>query len=81
MTVNPGFGGQAFIPSVLSKVKEVKTLSEQKGLTDLLIEIDGGVNVETAKSRKEAGANLLVAGSAVYGNDDRAAAIQAIREA
>lgn len=81
MTVNPGFGGQAFIPSVLSKVKEVKTLSEQKGLTDLLIEIDGGVNVETAKSRKEAGANLLVAGSAVYGKDDRAAAIQAIREA
>lgn len=81
MTVNPGFGGQAFIPSVLSKVKEVKTLSEQKGLTDLLIEIDGGVNVETAKRRKEAGANLLVAGSAVYGKDDRAAAIQAIREA
>ncbi|MBR3206184.1 MAG: ribulose-phosphate 3-epimerase, partial [Bacillus sp. (in: Bacteria)] len=68
-------------PSVLSKVKEVKTLSEQKGLTDLLIEIDGGVNVETAKSCKEAGANLLVAGSAVYGKDDRAAAIQAIREA
>ena len=81
MTVNPGFGGQSFIPSVLTKVKEVKTLSEQKGLSDLLIEIDGGVNVETAKSCKEAGANLLVAGSAVYGKDNRAAAIQAIREA
>lgn len=70
MTVNPGFGGQAFIPSVLTKVKEVKSLSEQKGLSDLLIEIDGGVNVETAKSCKEAGANLLVAGSAIYGKNN-----------
>lgn len=56
-------------------------MSEQKGLTDLLIEIDGGVNVETAKDCKEAGANLLVAGSAVYGKDNRAATIKAIREA
>ncbi|MGE6631357.1 ribulose-phosphate 3-epimerase [Bacillus sp. NPDC077027] len=81
MTVNPGFGGQAFIPSVLTKVKELKEMSEQKGLTNLLIEIDGGVSEATAKNCKEAGANMLVAGSAIYGKENRAEAITAIREA
>lgn len=71
MTVNPGFGGQSFISSVLPKIRQVKEMAEQKGLADLLIEVDGGVNKMTARQCIEAGANLLVAGSAVYNEKDR----------
>jgi ribulose-phosphate 3-epimerase len=78
MSVNPGFGGQKFIPEVLPKIKKVKELAEQKG-RELEIEIDGGVNPETAKLCIEAGANVLVAGSAVYNEDDYARAISTIR--
>ncbi|MED1469576.1 ribulose-phosphate 3-epimerase [Bacillus salipaludis] len=78
MSVNPGFGGQKFIPEVLPKIKKVKELAEQKG-QELEIEIDGGVNPETAKLCIEAGANVLVAGSAVYNEDDYARAISRIR--
>ncbi|MFP7169081.1 ribulose-phosphate 3-epimerase [Terribacillus sp. 7520-G] len=80
MTVNPGFGGQSFIPSVLKKVEELARLRAALEL-DFEIEIDGGVNTETAKLCTDAGADVLVAGSAVYGKEDRAAAIAAIREA
>lgn len=79
MTVNPGFGGQKFIHSVLPKIKEVKRMADEKGKKDLLIEVDGGVNKETAPLVIEAGANLLVAGSAVYGQSDRKKAISEIR--
>nr|WP_087992091.1 ribulose-phosphate 3-epimerase [Bacillus subtilis] len=79
MTVNPGFGGQKFIHSVLSKIKEVKRMADERGKKDLLIEVDGGVNRETAPLVIEAGANLLVAGSAVYGQPDRKKAISEIR--
>ncbi|MDR6997949.1 ribulose-phosphate 3-epimerase [Neobacillus niacini] len=79
MSVNPGFGGQKFIPEVLPKIKKVKELAEQKGL-ELEIEIDGGVNPETAKLCIEAGANVLVAGSAVYNENDYARAISRIRD-
>ncbi|MGG1242871.1 ribulose-phosphate 3-epimerase [Bacillus cabrialesii] len=79
MTVNPGFGGQKFIHSVLPKIKEVKRMADERGKTDLLIEVDGGVNKETAPLVIEAGANLLVAGSAVYGQPDRKKAISEIR--
>ncbi|MGK9163052.1 ribulose-phosphate 3-epimerase [Bacillus subtilis] len=79
MTVNPGFGGQKFIHSVLPKIKEVKRMADEKGKKDLLIEVDGGVNTETAPLVIEAGANLLVAGSAVYGQSDRKKAISEIR--
>ncbi|MEG7378380.1 ribulose-phosphate 3-epimerase [Bacillus subtilis] len=79
MTVNPGFGGQKFIHSVLSKIKEVKRMADERGKKDLLIEVDGGVNKETAPLVIEAGANLLVAGSAVYGQPDRKKAISEIR--
>ncbi|WP_317906789.1 ribulose-phosphate 3-epimerase, partial [Bacillus subtilis] len=75
MTVNPGFGGQSFISSVLPKIRQVKEMAEQKGLADLLIEVDGGVNKMTARQCIEAGANLLVAGSAVYNEKDRKKAI------
>lgn len=80
MTVNPGFGGQRFIPSVLKKVEELSKLREALEL-DFEIEIDGGVNIETAGLCTDAGADVLVAGSAVYNQEDRAAAIAAIRKA
>jgi ribulose-phosphate 3-epimerase len=78
MSVNPGFGGQKFIPEVLPKIRKVKEMAEQKGL-DIEIEIDGGVNSETAKLCMEAGANVLVAGSAIYNEEDYAQAISLIR--
>lgn len=78
MSVNPGFGGQSFIDEVLPKIREVKSLAEQHN-PELEIEIDGGVNEETAKLCIEAGANVLVAGSAIYNKADRKAAIEAIR--
>lgn len=78
MTVNPGFGGQSFIEKVLPKVKTVSDLCKEKGL-DIDIEIDGGVNPETAKLCREHGANVLVAGSAIYKKENRKDAIEAIR--
>jgi len=78
MTVNPGFGGQKFIPSVLPKITRVAQLVKERNL-QMEIEVDGGVNAQTARLCIEAGANVLVAGSAVYGATDRAAAIRAIR--
>jgi ribulose-phosphate 3-epimerase len=78
MSVNPGFGGQKFIPGVLPKIRAVKAMAEQKGL-DIEIEIDGGVNPETAKLCIEAGATVLVAGSAIYNQEDYAKAISLIR--
>ncbi|MCM3759403.1 ribulose-phosphate 3-epimerase [Alkalihalobacillus oceani] len=78
MTVNPGFGGQSFIESVLPKIEQVAALVNEQGL-DVEIEVDGGVNQETAKRCIAAGANVLVAGSAIYNKQDRAAAIAAIR--
>ncbi|EOR22248.1 ribulose-phosphate 3-epimerase [Niallia nealsonii AAU1] len=78
MTVNPGFGGQAFIPNVLPKIREVRQLADQLNPT-LEIEVDGGINAETAVLVKEAGANVLVAGSFIYNNSNREEAIKAIR--
>ncbi|WLR52297.1 ribulose-phosphate 3-epimerase [Bacillus tianshenii] len=80
MTVNPGFGGQKFIDSVVPKIKRVKELVDATG-KDIEIEVDGGVNPETAKIVKDAGANVLVAGSAVFNKEDRQAAMEAIRNA
>lgn len=79
MTVNPGFGGQKFIPQVLPKIQELRQKLDQRGLHHVEIEVDGGVNAETARLVIEAGANVLVAGNAVYGQQDRKAAIAAIR--
>jgi ribulose-phosphate 3-epimerase len=78
MSVNPGFGGQSFIPEVLPKIRAVKKMALEKGLT-IEIEVDGGVNSETAKQCIEAGATVLVAGSAIYNENDRAKAISLIR--
>ncbi|MCQ6281195.1 ribulose-phosphate 3-epimerase [Bacillus sp. EB600] len=78
MTVNPGFGGQSFIHSVLPKIKKVARMIEERKL-QVEIEVDGGVNPETAKLCIEAGANVLVAGSAIYNQPDRRQAIAKIR--
>lgn len=78
MTVNPGFGGQKFIHSVLPKISQVKDLALARNL-NLEIEVDGGVNEETAKLCIEAGASVLVAGSAVYNKKDRGQAITALK--
>lgn len=79
MTVNPGFGGQKFISSVLPKIRQLRQLLDERGLLQVDIEVDGGVTAETARWVIEAGANVLVAGNAIYNQSDRKAAIQAIR--
>ncbi|MEH7388505.1 ribulose-phosphate 3-epimerase [Bacillus sp. JJ1521] len=78
MTVNPGFGGQKFIHSVLPKIEEVAKMVKEKNL-NVEIEVDGGVNQETARLCVDAGANVLVAGSAIYNQEDRKNAIEQIR--
>lgn len=78
MTVNPGFGGQKFIPSVVNKISKLKEIIVKDNLT-IDIEVDGGINQETAKSVIHAGANILVAGSAVYSAPNTAQAIAALR--
>ncbi len=80
MTVNPGFGGQKFIHSVLPKVKQLSEIIRERNLP-IEIEIDGGVNEETIVPCVEAGATILVAGSAVFNAPDRAAALQRIKAA
>ncbi|WP_408889180.1 ribulose-phosphate 3-epimerase [Myxococcus faecalis] len=78
MSVNPGFGGQGFIESTVDKVRRLRAMLDARGLsTD--IEVDGGINAETAKKVVEAGATVLVAGSYVFGAKDRAAAIRSLR--
>ncbi|MGG2199561.1 MULTISPECIES: ribulose-phosphate 3-epimerase [Paenibacillus] len=79
MTVNPGFGGQSFIPGSLEKIRSLRKMLNERGLAHIDIEVDGGINADTAKLVAAAGANVLVAGNAVFGQPDRAAAIRAIR--
>ncbi|MBP3038321.1 ribulose-phosphate 3-epimerase [Bacillaceae bacterium Marseille-Q3522] len=78
MTVNPGFGGQKFIASVLEKMKELNEIRKKKKL-NFAIEVDGGVNENTAPLCIAAGANVLVAGSAIYNQEDRKKAIEVLR--
>jgi ribulose-phosphate 3-epimerase len=78
MTVNPGFGGQKFIPSVLSKIRALRRMCDERGL-DPVIEADGGLSGSNAWQVIEAGATSIVAGSAVFGAPDYAGAIEAIR--
>ncbi|MBQ9058105.1 MAG: ribulose-phosphate 3-epimerase [Atopobiaceae bacterium] len=80
MSVNPGYGGQAFIESTIDKVEELRALCRRKGVCPL-IEVDGGVTKNNAAALVAAGADVLVAGSAVYGAEDRAAAIEELRRA
>ncbi|MBN2529878.1 MAG: ribulose-phosphate 3-epimerase [Deltaproteobacteria bacterium] len=80
MTVNPGFGGQTFINATLPKIHHASDIVAQSG-RDIRLEVDGGITPETAPLVKAAGANTLVAGSAVYGAPDYATAITALRTA
>ena len=80
MTVNPGFGGQEFIPETLAKVRQIRNAIDSRGL-DCEVEVDGGVNNETARLVVDAGANVLVAGSAVFSSKKGiAAAIRSLLE-
>ena len=79
MSVNPGFGGQKFIPSSIGKIRRLKKQIIAVN-REVLIEVDGGINAVTSPLVREAGAEVLVAGSAVFGSDDLAAAIRQIRE-
>lgn len=78
MSVEPGFGGQAFMPEVLSKARAVRRLVDAGELT-LVVEIDGGINADTVAAAAEAGVDCFVAGSAVYNTADPAAAVTALR--
>ncbi len=79
MTVNPGFGGQKFLPSTLNKIVQLKALREELGY-HFDIEVDGGINGDTIASAYEAGANVFVAGSYVYDKVDPASKIAALKD-
>lgn len=80
MSVNPGFGGQSFIPRSVAKIRALRTLLDAAG-SRAEIEVDGGIDVGTAPQVAEAGATILVAGQAVFGADDPGAAVGALRRA
>ena len=79
MTVEPGFGGQSFLDLVLPKLQRARALVQRHGAS-VWLQVDGGVSEETIERCAEAGADVFVAGSAVYGANDPAAAVQALRE-
>lgn len=79
MSVNPGFGGQKFIPGTVNKVRELRILIEETG-SKALIEVDGGVNAETGALLRDAGADVLVAGNYVFRADDPQAAISLLKQ-
>ena len=78
MSVNPGFGGQSFIPATLQKLRDVRKLIDASG-RDILLEIDGGVKVDNIREIAEAGADMFVAGSAIYGQEDYKKVIDEMR--
>lgn len=80
MSVNPGWGGQTFLDFSLKKIEFLRKEIDRQGLKTL-IQVDGGINLETAKKCLDAGANVLVAGTFVFGSNDRALAIKQLREA
>ena len=79
MSVNPGFGGQKFIPSILKKIQDVKAMIDLQD-RDIYLEVDGGINLETIASVSKAGANVFVAGSAIFGSSDYEETIQSFRQ-
>ncbi len=80
MTVNPGFGGQSFIPNSIKRIEEAVKLRSGSGNSKLLIELDGGINVSTAKKSFEAGADVFVAGSSIFSADNISAATMEIKK-
>lgn len=81
MSVNPGFGGQSFIPRAVKKIADARRLLDEAGNHSAIVAVDGGIKGANAKLVKDAGATLLVAGSAVFGAEDRKVAIESIRNA
>jgi ribulose-phosphate 3-epimerase len=81
MSVNPGFGGQKFIPAILPKISKLRQMFEKAGKKDIHISVDGGINTETAKLVTAAGADVLVAGSSIYGSVNVKEAISNLRKA
>ena len=79
MSVNPGFGGQKFIPSTLKKIQDVKAMIDHQD-KDMYLEVDGGINLDTIASVSQAGANVFVAGSAIFGSSDYEETIQSFRQ-
>lgn len=79
MTVNPGFGGQAFIPQMLEKIRRVRTLVDGSGF-DVDVEVDGGIKVDNVSEVVRAGANVLVSGSGIFGTSDYAATIREMKK-
>jgi ribulose-phosphate 3-epimerase len=79
MSVNPGFGAQSFIPEALSKIREAREMISERGLSTI-IEVDGGVKPENAREVVEAGADVLVMGSAFFGSDDYASVVRSTME-
>ncbi|UCB45321.1 MAG: ribulose-phosphate 3-epimerase [Spirochaetota bacterium] len=79
LSVNPGFGGQEFIPNSLDRVKDLRSMIDEKGL-DILIEIDGGVNERTIKDISLAGVNVFVAGSAIFNSKDYKESIDKLKK-
>ena len=79
MGVNPGFGGQTFIPATLDKVRALRSVIQEKGL-ETLIEMDGGVSKKTIKEISNSGVDVLVSGSAIFGTDDYAETIESFRK-
>ena len=79
MTVNPGFGGQAFIPEVVPKIEKLKQEMDRRGLS-AEIEVDGGIGPDTVSLVSKAGADVFVAGSAIFGSDDYSRTIRLMRE-
>ena len=78
MSVNPGFGGQKFIPAVIPKIRELKSMVKDRKLE---IQVDGGINAQTARPIREAGATVLVAGTAIFGSDDLVTAVKMLKTA
>jgi ribulose-phosphate 3-epimerase len=78
MSVNPGFGGQSFIPYSIEKIKQLRKMIDDAGLK-VKIEVDGGIILENAKQIAEAGANVLVAGNTIFGSKDPKATIQKLK--
>ncbi len=79
MSVNPGFSGQSFIPASINKIKKVRSVMDKRG-SKAELEVDGGIKVDNIGEVSRAGADVFVAGSAIYGSDDYAATIKAMRE-
>ena len=78
MSVNPGFGGQSFIPQALKKIAEARRMIDESG-RDILLEVDGGIKIDNIAAAAKAGADTFVAGSAIFGQPDYKAVIDAMR--